>query len=138
MVRLPRPSPPQQLIGQIQDQCELLPGVFGFAVQVVLALIVVCTLVYKKSLDKVPRTWQEFGLDSSKQVFGERSSPPTPLPCTTGSGIIHALNILFAFELNAFNKGDGDACGWYWLNIVIDCTLGVGVNYLLLTVGLMH
>ncbi len=37
--------------------------------------------------------------------------------------------------MNAFNKGDGDACGWYWVNIVVDCTLGVGVNYLLLTVG---
>eukprot|EP00746_Dinoflagellata_sp_MGD_P040469 gnl/MRDRNA2_/MRDRNA2_19781_c0_seq1.p1 gnl/MRDRNA2_/MRDRNA2_19781_c0~~gnl/MRDRNA2_/MRDRNA2_19781_c0_seq1.p1 ORF type:complete len:172 (+),score=24.77 gnl/MRDRNA2_/MRDRNA2_19781_c0_seq1:215-730(+) len=31
-----------------------------------------------------------------------------------------------------------DACNWYWVNIVIDCTAGVGIEYILLRVYLAH
>merc|ERR1719265_1521869 len=31
-----------------------------------------------------------------------------------------------------------DACNWYWINIVVDCTVGVGIEYLLLQGMINH
>merc|ERR1712048_193983 len=58
------------------------------------------------------------GMDSSKQLFG--------------AGLIHVLNLLFAQRLQSHYMILGDECDWYWINIVVDCTIGVFVNYLLL------
>merc|ERR1711976_981813 len=41
------------------------------------------------------------------------------------------LNLGFAKGLEAHFQA-GDQCTWYWLNIVLDCTLGVGVEYVIL------
>merc|ERR1719386_60136 len=74
-------------------------------------------LLFKFSRDKV-RTFKEFSLDSSKQIFG--------------AGWIHVLNLAFAEKLEE-NMDTGDQCEWYWVNIMVDTTLGVLVEY-----GLLH
>lgn len=66
----------------------------------------------KKLREKSNRTWFEFILDSSKQM--------------AGASWLHVLNIAFSIVLD--NLG-GDQCTWYWINITIDTTLGVFVNY---------
>jgi len=60
----------------------------------------------------------EFLLDSSKQIIA--------------SGWIHLLNLACALKLESHYRADGDECDWYWLNIVLDCTIGVAINYALL------
>eukprot|EP00746_Dinoflagellata_sp_MGD_P037067 gnl/MRDRNA2_/MRDRNA2_189004_c0_seq1.p1 gnl/MRDRNA2_/MRDRNA2_189004_c0~~gnl/MRDRNA2_/MRDRNA2_189004_c0_seq1.p1 ORF type:complete len:238 (+),score=21.84 gnl/MRDRNA2_/MRDRNA2_189004_c0_seq1:55-768(+) len=97
--------------------CEVLPGLFGILVQGILFLCRIGTLVFKKYREKSERTWFEFGLDSSKQL--------------AGAGWIHVLNIVFAQRLES-NLAKGDECEWYWVNIMVDTTLGVYVSYVLL------
>lgn len=97
-------------------ECALLPGNFGILVQLVLAVVCVATLIFKKSRESHGRTWFVFLLDSSKQLVG--------------FGFAHILNMMSAVALA--NVMVGDACDWYWLNIMIDTTLGVFLEYLLL------
>ncbi|CAE7246755.1 STIMATE [Symbiodinium pilosum] len=62
-------------------------------------------------------------MDSSKQLIG--------------AAWIHLLNLLFAQRLEQhFEKAGGDECDWYWINIVVDCTLGVAVSYALLQLSM--
>eukprot|EP00811_Abedinium_folium_P002715 NODE_12494_length_1221_cov_9.744973.p1 GENE.NODE_12494_length_1221_cov_9.744973~~NODE_12494_length_1221_cov_9.744973.p1 ORF type:complete len:246 (+),score=71.70 NODE_12494_length_1221_cov_9.744973:121-858(+) len=97
--------------------CDVLPGFFGFFIQFLLFVACVLTLAYKKSRDRM-RTWAEFLLDSSKQLLG--------------AAWIHVLNLVFAQQLEATLQS-GDECEWYWVNIMVDTTLGVGVEYVLLS-----
>jgi hypothetical protein len=62
--------------------------------------------------EKSSRTWFEFFLDSSKQM--------------AGASWLHVLNIVFSIILDSLG---GDQCTWYWINITIDTTLGVFINY---------
>mmetsp|Transcript_69267 Transcript_69267/g.202809 ORF Transcript_69267/g.202809 Transcript_69267/m.202809 type:complete len:246 (-) Transcript_69267:131-868(-) len=100
-------------------ECSLLPGFFGILVQFALFVLVCLVLVMKKKLEDRRRSsrrpWPVFCLDCSKQVIG--------------AGWLHLLNLLSATMLGR-DKVMG-ACEWYWLNIVIDDTLGVYVEYLL-------
>jgi len=94
--------------------CTLLPGFFGALLQGALFLGVCGTLLWKKHFDKPPRSWPCFLADSSKQIVG--------------AGWIHILNILSAMKLQRHLEV-GDECAWYWINIVVDCTVGVVVEY---------
>eukprot|EP00927_Polykrikos_kofoidii_P052753 TRINITY_DN4669_c0_g1_i1.p1 TRINITY_DN4669_c0_g1~~TRINITY_DN4669_c0_g1_i1.p1 ORF type:complete len:331 (+),score=65.83 TRINITY_DN4669_c0_g1_i1:69-995(+) len=96
--------------------CAVIPGFFGVMMQVLLFLCSILTLVFKKSRDRT-RSWFEFGLDSSKQLMG--------------AGMIHCLNLLFAEHLTSY-LNTGDECEWYWVNIMVDTTIGVGISALLL------
>jgi len=107
-------------------ECMLLPGIFGVFVQGLLLLASVAVLIFKKKREERSerlgrpgvhaRNWPTFLLDSSKQLFG--------------SGWVHVANLLCASIFGQFTEGDG--CQWYWVNIMMDTTLGVGIVYLLL------
>jgi len=116
----PRPPP---LEGSLLSAmvCTLLPGVFGALLQGILFLGACGALALKRSFDDGSRSLLSFLADSSKQVWG--------------AGWVHVLNIGLAL---AFQEriGGGDACDWYWINIVVDCTLGVLVEFALLSVCL--
>ncbi|CAL1172646.1 unnamed protein product [Cladocopium goreaui] len=99
--------------------CIVLPGLYGLLVQLLLFACCIGTLIAKKVVEGGERTWFQFGLDSSKQLIG--------------AGWIHILNLLCA-ELLGSQMGQGDECEWYWLNIILDTTLGVLIEYLLLRV----
>lgn len=102
-----------------QGECTLIPGVFGVFIQVLLFAVCCSVLIFKKQLEVKrgdTRTWSEFLLDSSKQLVG--------------AGTIHLLNLVFASVLGGL--GGSDACSWYFINIAIDCTLGVGIEYAIL------
>lgn len=97
----------------VGTECQVVAGVFGLAVQGALFTLCVGVLVSKKLADS-SRSWRDFLLDSSKQL--------------AGAGWIHILNLLCAEALEA-KLQKGDQCEWYWINIVVDCTLGVIVEY---------
>lgn len=99
------------------SQCTVLPGFFGYLVQFLLFLVCVGVLVFKKYREGPGRTWLEFGLDSSKQFIG--------------SGYVHLCNLGTAKIMHKM-AGGSDECTWYWIEIMIDDTLGTLVTYLLL------
>jgi hypothetical protein len=98
--------------------CSLLPGAYGLLMQAVLFLCVCGVLAYKKAAEGRGRTWFAFLLDSSKQMVG--------------AAWIHALNLACSVAIDRHLSTGGDQCLWYWLNIVVDTTLGVAVEYVLL------
>jgi len=99
-------------------ECHTLAGVTGKVVQVALFLICCGTLLFKYHRSHGGRSFNVFLMDSSKQLIG--------------SCWIHLLNLLFAQLLEQQFEGGGDECDWYWVNIVIDTTLGVACTYVLL------
>jgi len=66
------------------------------------------------------RTRAEFALDASKQF--------------AAAGWLHILNLGFATGLNNMMSG-GDECEWYWINILVDTTLGTAVSYVFLQIA---
>jgi len=106
----------------VPHPCKLIPGFHGLVIQATLMITAFLSLVVKKRWEdanagsKYVRSWAEFALDSSKQVIG--------------SGWIHILNIVLSVRLK--RKTDiGDSCDWYFANIVVDCTLGTFIEYIL-------
>jgi hypothetical protein len=111
-------------ISQMTSQgtaCRLVPGISGLLIQVLLMGMSLGLLILKKRIEikHSNRTWREFMLDSSKQIIG--------------SLWMHVLNLFFAVRLHRRNL-DGDSCDWYWINIVVDCTLGTYIEYVLFQV----
>lgn len=102
------------------EECTLLPGAYGVLMQGALFLCACGVLVAKKVTEAARRSWWSFGLDSSKQI--------------AGAGWVHGLNMLAAHQLHSLLTADDrcDQCDWYWINIMIDTTLGVVVEYALL------
>eukprot|EP00929_Paragymnodinium_shiwhaense_P096450 TRINITY_DN58032_c0_g1_i1.p1 TRINITY_DN58032_c0_g1~~TRINITY_DN58032_c0_g1_i1.p1 ORF type:complete len:222 (-),score=34.79 TRINITY_DN58032_c0_g1_i1:112-777(-) len=96
--------------------CMVLSGAFAFFVQGLLGVVSISVLAYKYHRDPAGRSPYQFCLDSSKQL--------------AGAAWLHVLNLAFAMVLE---KGrEGDQCAWYWIEIMIDTTIGVAVEYYLL------
>lgn len=98
--------------------CQVLSGNVAFIVQVLLFGICVSSLLFKWWMEVPRRKLQIFCLDSSKQFVG--------------AGVIHALNLVCAVAFNSMQESAADECSWYWINIMIDTTFGVGVCWFLL------
>mmetsp|Transcript_137550 Transcript_137550/g.357426 ORF Transcript_137550/g.357426 Transcript_137550/m.357426 type:complete len:271 (+) Transcript_137550:122-934(+) len=101
--------------------CALLPGLFGIFVQGLLFSSSMATLLYKKKSEEWSdpgnaRSWPTFLMDSSKQFIG--------------FGFVHVLNLVCAALLGSSLEGSG--CDWYWVNIMIDDTVGVAIEYFFL------
>ena len=94
------------------SECELLGGIFSYLIQLFLGLVAIGSLVYKRHIEKPQRSWEIWFYDVTKQLFG--------------GFLVHCLNILVSKLL----KGKGDECALYFLNFFIDCTIGVGIVYL--------
>lgn len=106
-------------------ECLVLPGIGGVAVQCLLLACCVGVFVVKrkkeeKRLGPDARSKEEFTLDASKQF--------------ASAGWLHCMNLGFASSLNTWMAG-GDECGWYWINIMVDTTLGTAVAYFLLQIA---
>lgn len=109
---MPVTTPPPSV-----QQCKVLSGGTAQAMQVLLFFCSCAALAVKYRRESGDRTLTEFLMDSSKQLIG--------------AGWIHVMNLSFAKGLEAHFQA-GDECTWYWLNIVLDCTLGVAVEYVIL------
>mmetsp|Transcript_12762 Transcript_12762/g.30543 ORF Transcript_12762/g.30543 Transcript_12762/m.30543 type:complete len:320 (+) Transcript_12762:52-1011(+) len=100
------------------EECRLLGGWFAKGVQLALFISTMSVLVAKYCKTKdTGRSFFVFCVDSSKQY--------------AGAGFIHIMNLLLAEKLNGMFPG-GDPCDWYWVNLVVDCTLGVFVAWFFL------
>eukprot|EP00916_Digyalum_oweni_P004311 GHVL01007646.1.p1 GENE.GHVL01007646.1~~GHVL01007646.1.p1 ORF type:complete len:227 (-),score=53.29 GHVL01007646.1:398-1030(-) len=97
------------------DRCVLFPNIYGLLIQLILLFICGIGLILKRSIEFPKRPFIIFILDTSKQLFG--------------AAWLHFFNLLFSV---IFSAEKYDACEWYWINIMIDTTLGVLISYILL------
>ncbi|OXC71063.1 hypothetical protein AYX13_00481 [Cryptococcus neoformans] len=95
------------------QRCKLL-GTTGLVVQALMGVLVIASLVIKKQLEKRKRSWRIWFLDVSKQLVGQ--------------AVVHALNLLIS-DLVA-SVGNSNPCSLYFLNVLIDTTIGVGIIFL--------
>ncbi|RCK55544.1 hypothetical protein Cantr_03943 [Candida viswanathii] len=109
-------------------KCELI-GTFSLMTQAFLGLVCLSSLLIKRSYEyPVRRTWPVWAFDVSKQLIGALG--------------VHIFNVILSMVKTApeFLKNDSsgggededtqDPCDWYFLNIVLDCTIGVYILYL--------
>lgn len=94
--------------------CSLL-GPFAIAIQALMALIVLASLLFKRHREKPKRKLRIWTADVSKQVIGQ--------------AFVHMLNIWISASIAAL-PSKGNACAVYFMNIFIDTTIGVFVLYL--------
>lgn len=117
--------------GKDEDgKCELV-GTFSLLTQAFLGLLCLLSLIVKRFYEyPIRRTWSVWFFDVSKQIIGAFG--------------VHVFNVLLSIlkalpdvNLNLDDcDGDdecvGDPCDWYFLSIVLDCTIGVYVLYVVL------
>ncbi|KAI9464299.1 vacuolar membrane protein-domain-containing protein [Russula earlei] len=118
----PPPPPPDIPGGGVFDDypvdrksCQLL-GPTALVVQGLMGVLVISSLVYKRHREKPKRPWRIWLFDVSKQVVGQM--------------FVHGVNVFISDVGSA--RSSGNACVFYFLNILIDTTLGVGAIYLTL------
>mmetsp|Transcript_23045 Transcript_23045/g.43316 ORF Transcript_23045/g.43316 Transcript_23045/m.43316 type:complete len:280 (+) Transcript_23045:114-953(+) len=101
-------------------ECELLGkwGSFGWWLQVFLGTVCLTSLVGKRFTDKVRRPWKVWFFDTAKQG--------------TQALMNHVINIALSMGFGEWLEVDADPCNWYWINMSLDCTLGVAMMFILL------
>ncbi|KAL6309836.1 vacuolar membrane protein-domain-containing protein [Sparassis latifolia] len=95
--------------------CRLL-GPTALITQGLMGVLVMSSLVYKRHREEPKRPWRIWLFDVSKQVIGQL--------------FVHGVNVLISDVVA--HVSSGNACVFYFLNILIDTTLGVGVIYFVL------
>ncbi|SPO21498.1 related to Vacuolar membrane protein [Ustilago trichophora] len=114
---LPSPSP-SPIIGAPEvdgDNCKLM-GPFALFVQAIMGILVIGSLVYKRQREKPKRKWKIWALDVSKQLLGQL--------------FVHILNVVLS-DFVASGGGE-NPCSLYFLNILVDTTVGVFFIYIAL------
>ncbi|OCH95906.1 hypothetical protein OBBRIDRAFT_787754 [Obba rivulosa] len=95
--------------------CRLL-GPTALVVQGLMGLLVISSLVLKRHRETPKRPWRIWLFDVSKQIIGQM--------------FVHGVNVLISDVVA--HVSSGNACVLYFLNILLDTTLGIGVIYLIL------
>ncbi|KAJ7129271.1 vacuolar membrane protein-domain-containing protein [Mycena epipterygia] len=112
---------PTRVLGGSPDvdthSCQLL-GPIALTVQALMGVLVILSLVYKRHREKPMRPWRIWLFDVSKQVVGQL--------------FVHLVNVLISDLVS--HHSSNNACVFYFLNILIDTTLGVGLIYVVLRV----
>ncbi|CEP13654.1 hypothetical protein [Parasitella parasitica] len=95
-----------------ESGCKLLDS-FAIFVQLVLAGFAFSTLIIKRQRESPQRPLSTWSFDVSKQLIG--------------GGVIHTLNLVAShlFGKSLDGEPESNPCVWYFLNILVDTTLGV-------------
>ncbi|KAG9305905.1 hypothetical protein G9A89_016557 [Geosiphon pyriformis] len=102
-----------------EKQCALLDR-FAILVQILLGTIAFSTLIYKRHRERPQRPLRIWFFDVSKQIIG--------------SFMMHGLNLLASVIAGKSVEEDSNPCVWYFLNIFLDCTLGVFILFSILKI----
>ena len=135
----------QQAPADPDGHCRILHDKFGVGMQFTLFMGCISVLIIKFAYEKLTfptgkaRTLKVFAFDSSKQFIG--------------SGVVHGWNMGGAWLFSRMGVGEGrlgsagwagptrtsssssssmDECSWYFMNIMIDTTVGLYISYCLL------
>ncbi|KAF5392925.1 hypothetical protein D9757_001231 [Collybiopsis confluens] len=98
-----------------RHSCQLL-GPTALIVQGLMGALVILSLIYKRHRETPKRPWRIWLFDVSKQIVGQM--------------FVHGVNVLISDLVSQFSSEN--ACVSYFLNILIDTTLGVALIYLIL------
>ncbi|KAH7467123.1 hypothetical protein PRIC1_011167 [Phytophthora ramorum] len=107
------------------EECKLLSGNFAALLQVLLGLIAMSVLVVKRLREVPRRPLMVWAFDASKQMIG--------------ATFAHVANLLIAITLYSYqaqrqtDEEAADQCALYFVNFTLDTTLGVFLNYVLLS-----
>ena len=96
------------------NQCKLLDNVFSYLIQFFLGAVSIGSLIFKRHIEIPKRSWKIWLFDVSKQLIG--------------GFFTHIANIMVS-EYILYTKG-GDECAWYFINFVVDCTIGIFFVYI--------
>ncbi|TDH72607.1 hypothetical protein CCR75_001031 [Bremia lactucae] len=106
-------------------ECKLLSGNFAIALQILLGLIAISVLVFKRVHEVPQRPLMIWAFDAAKQMVGATCA--------------HVANLLIAILLYSFqgqmqsNDEAVDQCALYFVNFTLDTTFGIFLNYVLLS-----
>ncbi|KAI0940023.1 hypothetical protein AcV5_001242 [Taiwanofungus camphoratus] len=95
--------------------CRLL-GPTALITQGLMGVLVISSLIYKRHRETPKRPWRIWLFDVSKQIVGQLC--------------VHGVNVLISDVVA--HVSFSNACVLYFLNILIDTTIGVGVIYFIL------
>jgi hypothetical protein len=93
-------------------------GGAGSTLQVLLGIIAFNCLVLKRYWESPRRTWKIWFYDSSKQG--------------TAAVVVHIMNLILSNYMMKQSDHPGDECTWYFTNVILDCTIGLFLVYLML------
>ncbi|QRV87918.1 vacuolar membrane protein [Ceratobasidium sp. AG-Ba] len=99
-------------------RCRLL-GPTALVVQALMGVIVILSLVWKRNHESPRRPWRIWMFDVSKQVVGQI--------------VVHMSNV-FISDLVAHHSSN-NPCTLYFLNVLVDTTVGVAFIYAFLHAG---
>ncbi|KAI9226824.1 MAG: vacuolar membrane protein-domain-containing protein, partial [Piptocephalis tieghemiana] len=97
--------------------CQLMDG-FAVIVQLILAVMALSSLLIKRAREHPQRPVRIWLFDVSKQALGGL--------------ILHTSNLLGAYFGGQSTVEQSNPCIWYFLNILLDTTIGVGIVWLAL------
>jgi len=100
-----------------QLDCQLLDS-FAIGIQLLLAFAAIFSLLIKRQREKPQRPFIIWFFDVSKQ--------------TTGAAMVHFLNVLASLLSGKKSTEESNPCVWYFLNLILDTTVGVYILYLIL------
>ncbi|KAI7837995.1 hypothetical protein COHA_008177 [Chlorella ohadii] len=98
-------------------ECRLLSGPAAWAAQVLLALLAVAALAYKRHVERPKRPLKVWGLDVSKQGVSMLAA--------------HICGILIALIAHHSATAATSECSWYFMAFTFDTTLGLLFTILL-------
>ncbi|EUC67433.1 vacuolar membrane protein [Rhizoctonia solani AG-3 Rhs1AP] len=110
---IPLPIPPTDV-----KRCRLL-GPTALVVQGLMGIFVILSLVWKRNHESPRRPWRIWIFDISKQIVGQI--------------FVHFSNV-FISDLVAHHSSN-NPCTLYFLNVLVDTTVGVGLIYAFLLTG---
>lgn len=99
------------------SECQLIQGGFALFIQFILGSLCIGTLVIKRLTEIPRRPWDIWSFDALKQGIG----------ATFGHFANIILSVLLVTDVPV------DECQWYCLSYLVDATLGITMNLLLLT-----
>jgi len=97
-----------------ESKCEMFGG-FGFLIQAILGAAAFSVLILKRYIEKPRRPWKIWFYDIAKQIIS--------------SLFLHLFNLIISAVLSD-DENDADACVWYFVTVVLDCTLGAFLSYI--------
>ena len=97
-----------------ESKCEMFGG-FGFLIQAILGAAAFSILIVKRHVEKPRRPWKIWFYDVAKQIIS--------------SLFLHLFNLIISAVLSD-DENEADACVWYFVTVVLDCTLGAFLSYI--------
>lgn len=94
--------------------CKLLQGATAITAQLLLGLLAVCALVYKRYHEVPQRPFNVWLLDVTKQIIS--------------TGAAHICGMLIAMIASAHASSSASQCSWYFVAFTFDTTLGVAIT----------